>query len=343
MLILGLCVLAVSAATTPSAVLKASTMPSRPLPEGCLVKEGLWSSEGYISAFPEDPLLGLCSAASFTLDAHIGTGKYGKVYRATHTSTGIIVAIKQIRFTNAAMAVDIRREECTQHMMEHPAIRKHYCTYYNKAESTFNLVLEYVEGKPMEAVLKELGRIPLDMLRPWSATLVEAIHTMHLHGLTFCDLKPENVLVSPDNNLKIIDFGLARPSRSCTFGQAFPSGSPLFWPPEHFPVDPNKCYSDPSMDWWSLGIMHIFLWINKQPYDLKSIDIYKGNVQLYISEFGRLVQMGPQLDPIYNEESPELVDFIQKLTVVGRAARVGVDEATVYNQLLDHPWLKLQQ
>lgn len=334
---------AVLCCTSSSDQLKARTSPSKPLPDICSDRENFFGPDGFITAFPEDPLLGRCTASSFDLGEALGKGRYGNVLRATHISTGTLVAIKQINYTKKEMLWDVRREECTQHMVEHPAIRKHFCTFFDAEHQTLNLVLELVEGQPLDQIMKETPRLPLNRLKPFTATVIEAVHAMHLQGITFCDLKPENILIMPDWNIKIIDFGLARRSNSCPIGKAFPAGSPLFWPPEFFPINPMKCYSDPSMDWWALGITLIYLWIAKHPYNLASIDHLKELKQLYLSEFGKLVMAGPQMNPDYRLESEDLFDLIQRLTVVDRKSRIGADETTVYQQLPDHPWLSTTQ
>lgn len=343
------CVYCMEPDSTLSTRLKELSAPKFALPELCentnaysLFKEGQFNT-----AFPGCPEFGECRKDDFFLGTPIGRGRYGEVVKGLHLATGTVVAIKNISVAGLNTAL-IRKEECSQHMIDLPSIRKHYCTISDLVNKSIYLVMEYVEGQPLSEVLKETKEIPLASIRRWTASLAVVLHALHLQGLTYCDLKMENIMLAVDDNIKLIDFGLVRKSFSCIPGMAYPAGTPIMWPPEYLPQDSNKCYSNPSADWWAFALTLYMLWARETegPYDLDSIRPYspkgptdKEGLKIYMLKFGELVHKGFPIPKKNLLGSPDFSDFIKMMIKMDPQTRIGSFEDRILEILFAHPWL----
>ncbi len=135
----------------------------------------------------------------YEIVAPIGAGGMGEVYKATDTRLGRVVAVKILasefseRFEAEARAISA---------VNHPNI----CALYDIGthEGRSYLVLEYLEGKPLQGPLR--GD---DALRV-AVQIAAALEAAHRKGITHRDLKPANIMVAEDGSVKLLDFGLAK-------------------------------------------------------------------------------------------------------------------------------------
>ncbi|HVG29217.1 MAG TPA: protein kinase [Pyrinomonadaceae bacterium] len=204
---------------------------------------------------------------SYRIGERIGRGGMGEVFRGHHTKLPREVAIKSI--STRAKAHDLRalrhrfeREAFIQSQLDHPGIVKIYD--YIVAEQTYYIVMEYVEGLSLAQLLAAEGR-PLAgeralYLFDQILTAVAYAHTFtykdqegNAHrGIIHRDFKPANVLVTPQDRIKITDFGIVKlvgADTTDTFGTGY--GSPRYVSPEQaqgLPVDQRS-------DIYSLGII----------------------------------------------------------------------------------------
>jgi eukaryotic-like serine/threonine-protein kinase len=136
----------------------------------------------------------------------IGAGGMGEVYRARDTRLQRDVAIKVLSETYAADPDRLARFEREAQLLaslNHP----HIGAIYGLEQRA--LVLELVEGETIADRLKR-GAIPVDEAIPIARQIAEALEVAHEHGIIHRDLKPSNIKVSPDGNVKVLDFGLAK-------------------------------------------------------------------------------------------------------------------------------------
>ena len=144
----------------------------------------------------------------------LGAGGMGEVYRARDSRLKREVAIKVLpdAFSRDAERVArFQREAEILASLNHP----HIAAIYDLAdfgESRF-LVLELVEG---ETLAERIGRgpIPIEESLVIAKQIAEAFEAAHEKGITHRDLKPANVKITPDSNVKVLDFGLRRCARS---------------------------------------------------------------------------------------------------------------------------------
>ncbi|HYV64131.1 MAG TPA: protein kinase [Bryobacteraceae bacterium] len=142
------------------------------------------------------------------MDSLLGAGGMGQVYLAVDTRLGRNVALKLLHRncgSNPELAGRFGREARAASALNHPNL----VTVYDvgTADEGPFIVMEYVEGRTLRAILKQ-GPI-LDSLSEFGIQMAKALSVAHASGITHRDIKPENIMVRPDRQIKILDFGLA--------------------------------------------------------------------------------------------------------------------------------------
>jgi predicted ATPase len=145
----------------------------------------------------------------YQLEALLGEGGMGQVFRARDTRLGRLVAMKLIRADcsqRGDFQIRFQRETRATAALNHP----HICTLYDVGEHNGSayLVMEYVEGQTLASRLHE-GPLPLDQLVRLGAEVAQALESAHERGIIHRDLKPANLMVTPAG-IKVLDFGLAK-------------------------------------------------------------------------------------------------------------------------------------
>jgi serine/threonine protein kinase len=191
----------------------------------------------------------------------LGRGGYSNVYRGTHASLNMPVAIKML---NHDMAMDpefsekFRNEAKTIARLNHENIIKVYDI--EELYRTIFIIMEYLEGVPLDFVLEKMERLPppraLDILLQVCAGLAYA----HENGVVHQDIKPGNIFIQPDYRAKIVDFGLA--VRPGTVDDLCWPGSVLYAPPEKIQGDPV----DERSDMYALGITTYEMLTGQRPF-----------------------------------------------------------------------------
>ncbi len=159
---------------------------------------------------------GALIADRYRLQRLIATGGMGQVWEALDTRLDRRVAVKVLKAEFSADPTFRHRfktEAKTTAQLNHPGIAGVYDygeTYDPQAGETAYLVMELVQGEPLNAVLNRLGRLSvgqgLDMLEQTS----RALEVAHTAGVVHRDVKPGNILVTPTGQVKITDFGIAK-------------------------------------------------------------------------------------------------------------------------------------
>jgi hypothetical protein len=147
---------------------------------------------------------------SFVVDAQIGAGGMGEVYRATDSRLKRQVAIKVLPPLLAGdpdRLARLQREAEVLASLNHPHIAAIYGL--EDAEGVKALVMELVEGEDLAERIAR-GAIPLDEALPIAKQIADALEAAHERGIIHRDLKPANIKVRPDGTVKVLDFGLAK-------------------------------------------------------------------------------------------------------------------------------------
>lgn len=149
---------------------------------------------------------------NYEIKSLIGEGGMGHVYLAEHTSIERKVAIKVLRpelAKNAEIHERFKNEASVMARLQHPGIVALH-DYVEEKESLY-LIMEYVEGKELSQLIKELNE-PMGIVRAKKIMkqVLEAFSYAHKNGVVHRDVKPENILIDKDDNIKILDFGIAK-------------------------------------------------------------------------------------------------------------------------------------
>jgi serine/threonine-protein kinase len=164
-----------------------------------------------LTAAPEDPLLGATLGGRYLVEARIGEGGMGTVYRGRHTVMERPVAIKLLRRDLAGDEAAVRRfqrEARAASALDHP-----HCTrvldFGQTNDGLLYLVMELLEGESLGQVLL---RGPLAAARALIVVRQVALALAHAHerGLVHRDLKPDNIYLCPGGRVKVLDFGLCK-------------------------------------------------------------------------------------------------------------------------------------
>ncbi|MGB7069417.1 MAG: protein kinase [Pyrinomonadaceae bacterium] len=183
----------------------------------------------------------------------IGRGGMGTVYLADDITLDRGVALKVIPPTVAADSVligNFRREAQAASKITHPNIAHVY--EFGSDGGTHYVAMEYIPGKTLREVLNE-GPIDPAAGEHYISQITSALAAAHNAGVVHGDVKPENFIVGEDNIIKVLDFGLARITRSD--GRESISGVPAGTIDYMSPEQMLGGSSSPQSDVWSLGVL----------------------------------------------------------------------------------------
>jgi len=201
----------------------------------------------------------------YHLEAEVGRGGMSTLYRATDLHNGTQVAVK---VPHAEMEADpvlierFKREEEIGQELDHPGIVK---TYRGEERSRRYMVIEWVDGKLLRAIINKEGKLPVERAVRLTVAICDALDTMHKHGVVHRDLKPENVMVLDDDQIKLIDFGIAmkEEARRITHASVTPAlGTPDYISPEQ--VKGQR--GDQRSDVYALGAMLYEMLTGQPPF-----------------------------------------------------------------------------
>jgi len=187
------------------------------------------------------------------------------IFRGVDLSNGRAVAIK---VPHPEMEADpllfdrFQREEDIGKKLDHPGVVK---VFDNEERSRRYMVLEWVDGRLLRQILSEQKKLPPERAIQITLAICKALDYIHSQGVVHRDLKPENVMVGPDDQVKLIDFGIAANagSRRLTFAKLTEAmGTPDYISPEQ--VKGKR--GDARSDIYSLGVMFYEMLAGKVPF-----------------------------------------------------------------------------
>ncbi|MER6367531.1 serine/threonine-protein kinase [Streptomyces mirabilis] len=219
----------------------------------------------------------------YTLAERIGGGAMGDVWRADDTVLERRVAVKILRpelLDDARFAKRFRREALILASLDHPGI----VDVHDYGENALGdgsrvayIVMELVEGRPLDEFLKECGPLPPEQALATTAEALEALHAAHRRQVVHRDIKPSNLLICADGRVKVTDFGLARDlATSKITPEHAVVGTALYIAPEQ--VEGHG--TTPASDLYSMGVVCYKMLTGKLPFDgERAIEILVKHVQ----------------------------------------------------------------
>jgi hypothetical protein len=184
----------------------------------------------------------------------------GRVYLARDRALGRLVALKAFRggpllgdpADSTALRRRVLREAQQAGMLSHPnVITIHDVVEADDVEGNFYIVMEYVEGEGLDARLRSVGPLEVAQVAPLVSQIAAALDHLHARGIVHRDVKPANVLVTPDGRVKITDFGVARSDDPAETSEEDIYGTPQYMAPEQIQGRPL----DARTDVFALGVL----------------------------------------------------------------------------------------
>jgi len=201
----------------------------------------------------------------YRLDATVARGGMATLFKATDLGDGRVVAIKvphEEMEADPILVERFRREQEIGQEIDHPGVVK---TYDGEERSRLYMVIEWVDGRLLRTILNEERQLPIERATNLTLQILDALDTMHKHGVVHRDLKPENIMVDAEDRIKLIDFGIAmkEDARRLTFvDMSTTLGTPDYISPEQ--VKGQR--GDQRSDIYSLGVMFYEMLTGEPPY-----------------------------------------------------------------------------
>ncbi|WP_437605619.1 serine/threonine-protein kinase [Sorangium sp. So ce834] len=253
-----------------------------------------------------DALVGSLISGRYRVDALIGEGGMGAVYRGEQVHLRKRVAIKVLRPLARRMpelVARFEREAVAGAHIRHPNVVA-AIDFGQLDDASFFLVLEYVEGTPLKDVIAE-GRLPPARALRIARQIASALSATHEKGIVHRDVKPLNVLLDAHDQVRLIDFGLAKVNVDLLSSQSRKTASPTPALTSAGEVFGTLAYLAPEAlrgmdavdaraDLYALGLVLYEMLTGHHPFDTKNI-------------VARLKQQGAAGPPSLRVRAPDLV------------------------------------
>jgi len=197
----------------------------------------------------------------------LGRGSFAKVHQARSIADGSVVAVKIIKkdksLSPAMESLIVREVAAMRRLQHHPNVLKIHEVMATK--SKIYLVMEYASGGELFAKVLRRGRLTESAARRYFQQLVSALHFCHQNGVAHRDVKPQNLLLDQNGNLKVSDFGLSALPEQLKDGLLHTAcGTPAYTAPE---VVCRRGYDGAKADAWSCGVILYVLLAGYLPFD----------------------------------------------------------------------------
>ncbi|KAI8333881.1 kinase-like domain-containing protein [Chlamydoabsidia padenii] len=208
------------------------------------------------------------------------------------------------------------RELAIMYLLRHPNICK--LVDWISEGDYYYMFLEYVDGGQLLDYIIRHGKLREKQARKFARQIASALDYCHRNSIVHRDLKIENILITRDENIKIIDFGLSNIYSPSKLLSTF-CGSLYFAAPELLKA---RQYTGPEVDVWSFGVVLYVLVCGRVPFDDTSLPALHAKIKSGI------------VDEYPEHLSKDCVDLLSKILVVDPRKRLTL------TAVINHPWMK---
>ncbi|MDO4805930.1 MAG: Stk1 family PASTA domain-containing Ser/Thr kinase [Coriobacteriales bacterium] len=188
----------------------------------------------------------------YTIQDKIGTGGMAVVYRGLDEVLGRTVAVKIMLpqyATDESFAARFKQEAQAAAALQSPYIVSVYD--WGKDGDTYYIVMEYLRGTDLKSGIRKHGALDCRKVAQIGSQISQALTIAHRHDIIHRDIKPQNIMVQPDGNIKVMDFGIARAKNSHLTADNSVLGTAHYVSPEQT----QGRQLGPTTDIYSLGIV----------------------------------------------------------------------------------------
>ncbi|XP_057492784.1 mitogen-activated protein kinase kinase kinase 3-like isoform X2 [Actinidia eriantha] len=254
----------------------------------------------------------------------LGRGTFGHVYLGFNSESGQMCAIKEVREiaddqTSKESLKQLNQEIALLSQLSHPNIVQYYGSEID--EEKLSVYLEYVSGGSIHKLLQEYGPFREPVIQNYTRQILSGLSYLHGRSTMHRDIKGANILVDPNGEIKLADFGMAKHIATCSSMLSF-KGSPYWMAPEV--VMNSNGYSLP-VDIWSLGCTILEMATSKPPWSQ-----YEGVAAIF--KIGN------------SKDSPEIPDHLSNdaKCFIKLCLQRDPSARPTALQLLDHPFVRDQ-
>ncbi|KAF5745134.1 mitogen-activated protein kinase kinase kinase YODA [Tripterygium wilfordii] len=206
-----------------------------------------------------------CSLSKWKKGRLLGRGTFGHVYLGFNSENGQMCAIKEVRVvsddqTSKECLKQLNQEINLLNQLSHPNIVRYHGS--ELGEEALSVYLEYVSGGSIHKLLEEYGAFKEPVIQNYTRQIVSGLAYLHGRNTVHRDIKGANILVDPNGEIKLADFGMAKHITSCSSMLSF-KGSPYWMAPE---VVMNTNGYSLAVDIWSLGCTILEMATSKPPW-----------------------------------------------------------------------------
>lgn len=234
----------------------------------------------------------------YQLLEQLGKGGMAVVYRARDLMLERLVAVKVLRedySSDPAFQERFRQEAKAAANLSHPNIVTVHD--FGLDQGQLFIIMEYVPGTDLKTVIQKRGRFTPEEALPLLIQACAGIGYAHRAGLVHCDVKPQNILVMPDQRLKVTDFGIARALATI---QPEEQSEVVWGSPQYFaPEQASGSAPSPASDVYSLGVIMYEMLTGSLPFQgVKAAELARLHLEV---EPPRLTEMVPELPPVLEQ------------------------------------------
>ncbi|XP_039056861.1 mitogen-activated protein kinase kinase kinase 3-like isoform X1 [Hibiscus syriacus] len=291
-----------------------------PLPPGSPTSPSALSSTRTCGVTQNSP----CNLSKWRKGRLLGRGTFGHVYLGFNSESGQMCAIKEVRFVSD----DQTSKECLKQLnqeinllsqLSHPNIVRYHGS--DLGEETLSVYLEYVSGGSIHKLLQEYGSFKEPVIQNYTRQILSGLAYLHRRNTVHRDIKGANILVDPNGEIKLADFGMAKHITACGTMLSF-KGSPYWMAPE---VVMNTNGYNLAVDIWSLGCAILEMATSKPPWSR-----YEGVAAIF--KIGNSKDM-PEIPVHLSNEAKSFIRLCLQRDPSARPTAL---------QLLDHPFIRDQ-
>ena len=291
-----------------------------------------------------DPLVGKVFDKRYRVDAMLGRGGMGAVYRATQLRMSRTVALKVLSNVLADDLEQVRRfeqEAKAASLLHHPNTIKVLDFGIDETGQLF-LVMEYLDGESVKELLRREGALPPDRVVHITRQILKSLAEAHTRDIFHRDLKPDNIMLrhvhGEQDFVKVVDFGIAKVAQGLdTTGTQLTATGQIVGTPRYMsPEQARGGRVDGRSDLYSLGVLMYEMLAGRPPFDSETpialvLDHIQTPVPPLVVEGGRAIPPGLRalvqraLSKQPEERPPSAEAFLQELD----AAAAGFSGAPV--------------